>query len=735
MKGVVVNRSEVMDALEAVGGLKRSGSWQMGFCPAHRDGQKSGRRSLGLSDASVLVCFAGCEPKEVIASLAERAGKEKSVFWATGRIHARPRDGEGDCYTVEAIYQYRDTDGRLVAEKCRTRPKSFRWRLPGTRDWNGLQDLRIEDLPLFGAELLAGIEPGSWIYFTEGERAALAVRQAGLPAVCLGGGSSNRDFGMALHALQGYRVAIWPDNDPPGRRYAFAVQRALAALNIENRIINVPVPYKGDAYDFFALGGSAGDIVDAKFSKPVVEYISDDIIAVLVQTELGLVRFQFEDMMYERRVLACELMVIPELIEEPIPYQVRAENILSVSWRASNVKMLREFFGDADWGKALTVACSAARTAFDEARSAQDVAAVEVQAADDSYLIEGVIPDNNTTVVFGDGDSGKTYLAYAMAVSVATGVPILGIPVHRGNVLILDWETDQRTATQRLARIAAGAGFDRMPGGIFYLSTSGIPLPEIHRNIKRIIHQNDIRLIVIDSGGPAQGDDPLNPGRTIGFFNTVKRLGCAALIICHTTKGSGDSDVRKEKPFGSVYWHNMPRRTWYVEADRSGGENVLNVIAVPRKANDGKRGEPLSYTVSFGTAADGPVFFTPTNFRRIDSFMAFMPLTERVWVLLDEVDQPMAQHEIAQALGISGKEGSERLGAVLRWGEKHQWFERIAVSGRGGSSTFKWVAVPGHSPLERQPHQAHAAQSTGSLPKTGGEPLEHAEDGQSALLQ
>ncbi len=45
-----------------------------------------------------------------------------------------------------------------------------------------------------------------------------------------------------------------------------------------------------------------------------------------------------------------------------------------------------------------------------------------------------------------------------------------------------------------------------------------------------------------------------------------------------------DSDDKK--PFGSVFWHNTARATWYAKRVQDEGEDVTHVGLFNRKAND-----------------------------------------------------------------------------------------------------------------------------------------------------
>jgi hypothetical protein len=52
------------------------------------------------------------------------------------------------------------------------------------------------------------------------------------------------------------------------------------------------------------------------------------------------------------------------------------------------------------------------------------------------------------------------------------------------------------------------------------------------------------------------------PRSTCAYFHALKKIGLPSLTIAHISK-AGENNT--QKPFGSVYWHNEARRTWFVK--------------------------------------------------------------------------------------------------------------------------------------------------------------------------
>jgi RecA-family ATPase len=75
------------------------------------------------------------------------------------------------------------------------------------------------------------------------------------------------------------------------------------------------------------------------------------------------------------------------------------------------------------------------------------------------WLVEGLIPMRQVTLIYGDGATGKTLIELQLSVAVATGTDWLGKLPREGNVLILSAEDDIDETHRRLADIVAGREF------------------------------------------------------------------------------------------------------------------------------------------------------------------------------------------------------------------------------------------------------------------------------------
>ena len=68
------------------------------------------------------------------------------------------------------------------------------------------------------------------------------------------------------------------------------------------------------------------------------------------------------------------------------------------------------------------------------------------------------LQERQPTILYGPGDSGKSYFAVLAGFLIATGREHLGMKSEQGNVAYLDYEGTEGTVKGRLRRVAAGFG-------------------------------------------------------------------------------------------------------------------------------------------------------------------------------------------------------------------------------------------------------------------------------------
>ena len=271
-------------------------------------------------------------------------------------------------------------------------------------------------------------------------------------------------------------------------------------------------------------------------------------------------------------------------------------NLSSARARTDRAKFLagRAAVKEIDWTSLVEELCQRVLQADRAGQPAVDLRQLPRPDADNDILtVEGLaLPRRHPSILFGDGGTGKSYAALYLAGRIAER----GIPVA-----LFDWELAGDDHRDRLERLFP----DGMPR-ILYARCERPLVSEVDR-LRRIVRESGIEYSVFDSVAFAC-DGPPEAAEVAGrYFRAVRQIGGGSLHIAHVSKAEGAD----QKPFGSAFWHNGARSTWYIQlAESSAGTDALQIGLFNRKSNLGRLRPPLGFSISFGEET--------TTFRRTD---------------------------------------------------------------------------------------------------------------------
>ncbi|MEP6470106.1 MAG: AAA family ATPase [Chloroflexota bacterium] len=217
-------------------------------------------------------------------------------------------------------------------------------------------------------------------------------------------------------------------------------------------------------------------------------------------------------------------------------------------------------------------------------------------------ILPPIVATEGATLWHGDGGTGKSELALAAAASIHSGRDVLAglLPATTRRVAFLDWEWTASVHRRRLARLWPD---DNLPD-LMYVRCA-LPLAQDVERLRRMVREHSIGFVVIDSVALAAGGDPERAETAIEFYGGLRQLEIDALLVAHVTKQSDG-----EKPFGSTFWHNSARSTWYLRKVQDAGSSSLRVALVNKKANDAPLALPIGIEIEHGPEA--------TTIRRTD---------------------------------------------------------------------------------------------------------------------
>ena len=215
-----------------------------------------------------------------------------------------------------------------------------------------------------------------------------------------------------------------------------------------------------------------------------------------------------------------------------------------------------------------------------------------------NHLLYPLLIEKQPTLIYGEGGTGKSYLALFIALS--TQLPYDAPMWHpdQTNVLYLDWETDGATLGNRAKRLKSGM---KLPDELSLpYRRCSMPLADDITAIKRAVDEYKVGLVIIDSCGGACGGDPSSPETCNRFFTALRTLNVTSLLIHHVPKHANPASQSKDKsPYGSAYFFNWSRAVFLLRRAQDVVENEIDIGLIHKKANDDNITTPMGFHMTF----------------------------------------------------------------------------------------------------------------------------------------
>ena len=273
MKPLDFNPSEVASYYRArIPDLKQTGTEWRGPCPVHHgdDANFAVNPEDGLA-----YCHSQCGRGWSILQLErEFSGRSwKECRQEVNSIVGRPDRGPAKLQEV-AAYDYTDAKGEFLFQVVRYEPKTFRQRRRVVK-MNGTSAGISWEYNIKGISRvlyrLPKVAAADQVLLVEGEKDVESLERFGFVATCNPGGAcvhAGKWLKNYTESLEGKRVVILPDNDPPGQKHVDIVVQAIRHRVRELRIVKIPVGK--DASDWIA-GGAARETIDQAIAEaPVI---------------------------------------------------------------------------------------------------------------------------------------------------------------------------------------------------------------------------------------------------------------------------------------------------------------------------------------------------------------------------------------------------------------------------------------------------------------------------------
>jgi hypothetical protein len=302
---------------------------------------------------------------------------------------------------------------------------------------------------------------------------------------------------------------------------------------------------------------------------------------------------------------------------------------LTATSRARLAKDAFEFSGASDlmtWRRAVGAAVERVMDAEEALGGGIDLRRAALPAGGSIFLAGRFLVSGPTLLVM-PAEGGKSTIARALAVSMATGREVIPgiIPRITGPVLYVAAEAGVAAMHARsIESISRGIGIGRssIEHPITMLRTLGRPLNKIARSIGEQGH--DHALIVLDS---LQALLPVNEhgggirDRDTVFWNALEQIDRPTLVIAHPNREDAKRWAKSDgRSAGSDTTRDRTRiswKGWWRDEDAVSGTTFRRYTFECRKFNDGPRPDSfgLGVTWQLGLADDDPgtVYFNPAE--------------------------------------------------------------------------------------------------------------------------
>jgi hypothetical protein len=232
------------------------------------------------------------------------------------------------------------------------------------------------------------------------------------------------------------------------------------------------------------------------------------------------------------------------------------------------------------------------------------------------WAVEGILAERDIAIISGAGGIGKSWLALAIALTLAAGVDLFGrFRVTRPyRVAILDLESSPWEVDQRLHRLAAGMGLgpEQLRGRVRIIRQRlRLDVSEDVRRLSASLKTWGSKFLLVDSLRRAFAGDENSSSDVSDLFVSAldplrSDLSCGVILTDHTRKATGERDLDSADVAlrGSTDKRNLCDAHFGIERREE------RLAFLPTKTRHSRQPEPILLEIaglSEGAAEDGPV--------------------------------------------------------------------------------------------------------------------------------
>jgi hypothetical protein len=190
-----------------------------------------------------------------------------------------------------------------------------------------------------------------------------------------------------------------------------------------------------------------------------------------------------------------------------------------------------------------------------------------------AFRWDPLLPEGAVTLLYGDAGLGKSFIAAALGIAIAAGLPrCLQMPIIGGRVLYVDAELDADEFTRRTYQLARGMGLEAPPMDLLYLNLEhSLATPRGRDWLKDAIADARADVTILDSLSFASAGAKLNdPGEMAAVLMGLRNIG-TFLALDHSNWAGVQGNQSDSHPMGSFFKRAFSRSMIQIDQALAGG--------------------------------------------------------------------------------------------------------------------------------------------------------------------
>jgi hypothetical protein len=260
-----------------------------------------------------------------------------------------------------------------------------------------------------------------------------------------------------------------------------------------------------------------------------------------------------------------------------------------------------------------------------------------------AFQVNPFVYQRKTTILFGDGGQGKSTFALWLGLLAATGQQAAGVSALKTRALYLDYEDDEDIHIFRLHGLLAG--HPELAGAEVLYQRVSAPFATLARPLARRLQEQHVGLLIIDSLFAASAGSEAE--QCAKFFAALRPLKVGALVLGHTPKPQDGVDPSIH---GSVFNKNFARLCWEFRREQGGPGDPARIALFHRKDNYSPQQTARGFLVT--QRPDGSLCrYDPCDLSDAPELQKGLPAAARIRTLLED-GVPRTAKDIADEAGL-----------------------------------------------------------------------------------